>query len=123
MDYLICHTCKLELDEKIHVIIPYHDKLYHKLCIMKQYQEQGWYTCSYCCQENKNDFYLDKLICKKECIIVNNNTSKIDEIHSVIYKNEIYNDYSFQKYNNDVIYNHKIYHHYCFKKYIEEIHT
>ena len=102
MDYLICNTCKLELDEKKDIIIPYHDKLYHKQCIMQEYEEQGWYTCSYCCHEDKHDFYLDKLICKKECIIVENSTCKIDKMHDIIYNNKIYHDSCFQKYINSL---------------------
>ena len=88
---------------------------------MEEYEEQGWYTCSYCCHPDKDDFYLDKLICKEECIIVENSTCKIDKMHDVTYNNEIYHDYCFQKYNHDVIYNDKIYHDYCFKKYIDSL--
>ena len=116
-----CHLCNLELDEKKDIIIFYHDKEYHKQCIMEEYEEQGWYTCSYCCHPDKDDFYLDKLICKEECIIVENSTCKIDKMHDVIYNNEIYHDYCFQKYNHDVIYNDKIYHDYCFQKYIDSL--
>jgi len=88
---------------------------------MEEYEEQGWYTCSYCCHPDKDDFYLDKLICKEECIIVENSTCKIDKMHDVTYNNEIYHDYCFQKYNHDVIYNDKIYHDFCFKKYIDSL--
>jgi len=42
-------------------------------------------------------------------------------MHDVIYNNEIYHDYCFQKYNHDVIYNDKIYHDFCFKKYIDSL--
>lgn len=96
--HLYCNSCNLELNDRKDIIIPYHDKLYHKQCIMEEYEEQGWYTCSYCCHEDKQDFYLDKLICKKECIIVENSTCKIDKIHDVIYNDKIYHNSCFQKY-------------------------
>ena len=98
MDYLICNTCKLELDEKKDIIIPYHDKLYHKKCIQEEYEEQGWFMCCYCTDENKDDFYLDTLICKKECITVENTTCKIDKMHDVIYNNKIYHSSCFMSF-------------------------
>jgi hypothetical protein len=69
---------------------------------MEEFEEQGWYTCTYCCHEDKDDFYLDKLICKKNCITIQNTTCKINTFH-------------------DVIYNDKIYHYYCFQKYIDTL--
>lgn len=96
--HLYCHVCDLELDEKKDIIIPYHDKLYHKQCIMEEYEEQGWYTCSYCCYPDKADFYLDKLICKEECITVEKITCEINKMDNIIYNDKIYHDYCFQKY-------------------------
>ena len=93
-----CHLCKLELDDTKDIIIPYHDVLYHKLCIMEEYEEQGWYTCSYCCHPDKNDFYLDTLISKEKCITVEDITCKINTFYDVIYNDKIYHDYCFQKY-------------------------
>lgn len=94
----ICNICNLELDDKKDIIIYYHDKDYHKQCIMKEYEDQGWYTCSYCCHEDKDDFYLDKLIYKKNCIIVQNSRCKINKFYDIIYNDKIYHDYCFQKY-------------------------
>jgi len=100
---LICNICNLELDSKKDIIIYYHDKDYHKRCIMEEYEDQGWYTCTYCCHEDKNDFYLDKLICKKDCITVQNTKCKINKFHDVIYNNKIYHDYCFQKYIDSLL--------------------
>jgi hypothetical protein len=58
MNYNIC-ICNLELDDKKDIIIYYHDKDYDKQCIMKEYEDQDWYTCSYCWHDDKDDFYLD----------------------------------------------------------------
>ena len=97
-----CSICWLELVEKKDIIIPYHDKLYHKHCIMKEYQEQGWYTCSYCCHDDKDDFYLDNLINKKDCIIIQNITNKINTSYDVIYKDKIYHGNCFQKFIDSI---------------------
>ena len=51
---------------------------------------------------SSNDFYLDKLICKKDCITVEDITCKINTF-------------------DDDIYNGKIYHYYCFEKYIDSL--
>ena len=97
-DYMKCHLCKIELNERKDIIIPYHDKLYHKQCIMDEFEEQGWYTCSYCCHPDKDDFYQDLLIYKKHCITVENIKCKINEFHDdVIYKDKIYPNNCFQK--------------------------
>ena len=95
---LYCDICKLYLIEKKDIIIPYHDKLYHKQCIMKEYEEQGWYTCSYCC-----DFYLDTLIYKEDCITVENITCKINKCDDVIYNDKIYHTNCFQKYIDSIL--------------------
>ena len=103
MDYLICDICKLELVEKKDIIIPYHDKLYHKQCIMEEFEEQGWYTCTYCCHKDKDDFYLDNLIYKKDCITIQSSTGKINKLYNVIYRDKIYHDYCFQKYIDSIL--------------------
>jgi hypothetical protein len=43
MNYNIyCDACNIAFDEKKDVIIPYHDKLYHKRCIMEEFEEQEY---------------------------------------------------------------------------------
>lgn len=104
MNYNIyCDACNLAFDEKKEVIIPYHDKLYHKRCIMEEFEEQGWYTCSYCCHPDKADFYLDTLICKKDCIAVQDTKCKFNKFDDVIYNGKIYHDKCFQKYVDSLL--------------------
>lgn len=99
MNYnIFCSNCNLNLDEKKDIIIHYHDKIFHKKCIMEEYKEQGWYTCSYCCHEDKDDFYLDTLICKKDCLTVQDKSCKINKSYDIIYNNKIYHTKCFQKY-------------------------
>lgn len=96
----ICNICNLTIDtinnNSEYKFIYYHDKDYHFKCLKEDFEENGYFQCSYC-ENNIYDICMEKLITKSDCVII---------------KNDIYVNNE----KKDINYNNKFYHYYCFLK-------
>lgn len=93
-----CNLCKNKIDdfEPRNNIVFWGDKEYHKECIIEDYQDQGYYQCDYCTNIT-SPFYIDKLICKKDCIQIENDEYINEHSKDIKYKAKYYHENCFTK--------------------------
>jgi hypothetical protein len=93
-----CNFCKNKIDdfEPINNIVFWQDKEYHKECMIEHYQDQGYYQCDYCTNIT-SQFYIDKLINKEQCLIIENDEYNKKSSKEIKYKAKYYHESCFKK--------------------------